>query len=118
MYKVILVALLLTSCTYVQKPLDLKEEEIEYAEDLFKRQNQVTLQAMMLFEDELSIAEEDRLSEAELQMHDQCRWLNDAANHEIAGKKIDIFFQRQVQKSLKPCEMSVQKVESILEQLN
>ncbi len=90
---------------------------IEYAEELFKKQNQVTYQVMMLLEDELSIADEDMLSLAELKMHDKCSLLNEMANYEMEGRKVSLYFKSQVKSSFKPCEQSLKEVELILQQL-
>jgi len=109
--------LLLTSCSYIHKPLQLKGDVIEYAETLFKRQNQVTLEVMMLLEEELTLAEEDRLSDAELQLHDKCQLLNEMAVYEMSGEEVSYYFQGQVQRSFKACDESVKNLEFILKQI-
>jgi len=109
--------LLLTSCSYIHKPLQLKGDVIEYAETLFKRQNQVTLEVMMLLEEELTLAEEDRLSDAELQLHDKCQLLNEMAVYEMSGEEVSYYFQGQVQRSFKACDESVKSLEFILKQI-
>ncbi len=107
MYRIPLILLLLTSCSYVHKPLELENDAIEYAEALFKRQNQVTYQVMMLLEDEISINDEDRLSVAELEMHEQCHLLNEMAGYEMKGEKVSLYFKTMVKKSFKACDESV-----------
>jgi len=116
--RVLFIFLLLTSCSYMQKPLELKGDTIEYAEALFKRQNQVTLEVMMLLEEELTLAEENRLSDAELQLHDKCQLLNEMAVYEMSGKEVSYYFQGQVQRSFKVCDESVKNLEFILKQIS
>jgi hypothetical protein len=110
---VLLATGLLASCSIAQKPLKIKDYMAEYGESIFKRQNLVT-QQFMLLEDDLSVTEQERLSEAELQMYSACRLLNEAANREMEGKKISIYFQGQVRNSLKACDKSVKNMELII----
>jgi len=98
--------------------LELKGDAIEYAELLYKRQNQVTLEVMMLLEEELTLAEEDRLSDAELQLHNKCQLLNEMAVYEMRGKDVSFYFQGKVQRSFKACDESVKNLESILNQIS
>jgi hypothetical protein len=99
----------------VKKPLMLQKDIIEYAEGLFKRQNLVTQQVMLL-DDELSIKDELIVSEAELQMHEKCHLLNEMANHEMAGDEVSLYYKGLVQRSFHTCDEQVKKLELILQQ--
>lgn len=105
---------LLASCSFVNKTFK-PDNTAEYAELLFKRQNAITQQVIMLFEYDLTEAEEDNISRAELAMHDACQLLNELARREVEGKKMSIFFKKQVQGSLDACDASVQRLEIILQ---
>lgn len=104
---------LLASCSLVDKTFK-PDNAAEYAELLFKRQNVITQQVMMLFEYDLTEAEEEKISQAELEMHDACHLLNEFANREIEGKKMSILFKKRVQGSFNTCDDSGQRLESIL----
>ncbi len=113
----LVIMILLVNCTIVQKPFKFKDHAVEYAESIFRRQNQATQQVMILLEDDLTTEEEERLSEAELQMYKACHLLNEAANREMEGKNISVYFQGQVKLSFKACDESVKNMESILRNL-
>mgnify|MGYP000701022870 CR=1 FL=1 len=117
-YIALIMPVFLASCTLVKKPFELKEHAVEYAEALFKRQNQATQRVMMLLEEDITLAEEESLSEAELQMYDDCQLLNEVANREIEGKAVSLYFQRQVQNSFEGCDDSVKNMEQLLKQVD
>ncbi len=110
----LVVSLLLVGCTVVKRPFKYKDHTIEYAESIFRRQNQATQQVMLVLEEEPTDDEEERLSVAELQMYDACQLLNEAANREMEGKAISLYFQGQVKHSFKACDESVKNMESVL----
>lgn len=118
-YVLVLVTIsVLASCTLAKKPFQFKDHAVEYAESIFRRQNQATQQVMLLLEEDLSLEQEERLSEAELQMYDACHLLNKAANHEMEGKKISLYFQGQVKHSFDACDDSIKNIESVLRQMD
>ncbi|MCK5190675.1 MAG: hypothetical protein KAR12_11540 [Methylococcales bacterium] len=90
----------------------------EYAELLFKQQNRLTQQVMMLSEEDISPEEEEKISQAELQMHDACHLLNEYANREMEGKGMSVFFRRRLKNSLKACEESVNNMEAVLMEID
>lgn len=69
---------------------------------------------MMLLDDGVSVYDEDRLSAAELKMHEACYLLNEMARHEMKGETVSLYFKAQVTKSLTACDESVQNLEHIL----
>lgn len=106
--------LLLSGCSITREALNTKERITVYAESLFKRQNLLTQQLMMLSEEDMSLADEEILSQAELQMYDACHLLNEYANREIEGRKMSVFFRRRVKNSLNTCEDGIKNMESVL----
>ena len=115
---VLLLSALLASCTLVKKPFELKKHAVKYAETLYKRQNQATQRVMMLLEEDVTLAEEESLSAAELKMYDDCQLLNEVANREREGKAVSLYFQKQVQNSFDACDDSVTKMELLLKQVD
>ncbi len=113
----VIFVLLLADCSVIEKPFRSTESIAEYAELLFKRQNYLTQQVMMLFDEEIALADEERISEAELQMHDACFLLVEYANREIDGKKMSVFFRRRVKNSFKYCDNRVKNLKSILKEV-
>lgn len=108
----------LVSCSIVDKSTFHHKQIAEYAELLFMRQNTVTQQVMMLFDEELSGQDEEQISKAELQMHDACHLLNEYANREIEGKSMSVFFRRKVKLSLEQCEERVRNMEWVLTRID
>ena len=102
-----LVASFLISCSIANKPFKAKDNVAEYAESLFMQQNALTQQVIMLFSEDIALADEDKVSQAELQMHDACYLLIEFANREMEGKKMSVFFKRRVKNSFKACDESI-----------
>ncbi len=103
--------LFLTNCSIVEKRFNAN---IEYAELLFKKENGLTQQLMMLSDEELSLADEESISQAELKMNDDCQLLNESVNRRMEGKSMSFFFRRRVLNSLDACEESVKNMEAVL----
>lgn len=88
---VFFVLLALANCSVTVQSFKLNESVAEYAESLFKRQNYLTQQVMMFFDEDIVLAGEERVLDAESQMHDACSLLIEYANREMDGKK-PVFF--------------------------
>ena len=114
----LLVFFLLSGCSITSKALNSKERISIYAESLFKRQNLLTQQLMMLSEEDMTLADEEIIYQAELQMYDACHLLNEYANREKEEKKSSIFFRNRLRNSLKICEESVKNMDFILMEIN
>ena len=114
----LLVFFLLSGCSITSKALNSKERISIYAESLFKRQNSLTQQLMMMSEEDMTLADEEIIFQAELQMHDACHLLNEYADREMEGKGMSVFFRTQVKNSLNTCEESVKNMESVLMEIN
>ena len=85
----------------------------EYAEDVFRHQNQLISRLMMLADSEEPI--EDAEFEANEQaMHDACHLLNEYAEHEISGDDMSWRYKMKVQDSIKACDESVRTLESLV----
>ncbi len=79
--------LTLNGCSLLNPVMLSREDMAKHAEDVFKHQNQMTQQIMLLSEDELTESEEERISSYELQMYDDCRLLNEYARSESEGRQ-------------------------------
>lgn len=107
----------ITACSVVDQPFKLPESTVEYAESLFLRQNMLTQQIMMSFDGDLSVGDAERVSHAEMKMHDACFLLNEYARREIDGEDRSILFRRKVQSSFSACEKSVDNMDVLLDEL-
>ncbi len=87
----------------------------EYVESVFKRQNAISTQVMMLPETELEPDDYDELLKAEVQMQKDCKLLNDYAVKEMNNESTSLMFKKQVRDSAEGCDDSVQEVEELLE---
>lgn len=85
----------------------------EYAEDVFKHQNQLISRLMMLADSDEPI-ENEEFEIKEQAMHDACHLLNEYAEHEISGDDMSWRFKMKVQDSIKACDESVRGLESLV----
>jgi len=115
-FTVFLFFMLLTGCGILDKPFQARDRIAEYAEALFMRQNALTQQLMMHYDETDNWSDEDErvVEEVEMQMFDACQLLNEYANREIEGRKINVFFKRRVKKSFAACDDSIIQLEAIL----
>lgn len=106
----------LTGCSLLS---DIWEQDTiaEYGESVFRKQNVITSQIMMLSESELSPENSQKLQQAEAQMQKDCKLLNEYATREMDKANIDLLFQKQVRDSIQGCDDSIQKMEVLLGQL-
>lgn len=110
----LIMSFLITGCSIVGESIKSKGNISIYAELLFKRQNLMTQQVMMLFEEDITESDDIKISLAEEQMHEACHLLNEYANREAEGKSSSLFFRRRLQKSFKDCEEKVIQLELVL----
>jgi len=108
----------ISGCSMTAGALNSKESISIYAESLFKRQNSLTQQLMMLSEEDMTSTDEEIIYQAELQMHDACHLLNEYADLERDGRKVSVFFLTRVKNSFKACEKGVKKMESVLMEID
>ena len=93
------------------------DEFRQYVGEVFRRQNQVTGEVMMLSEEELSEADYENLSEAENRMLEACKDLNEYAVHVRDGLSIGLYLRHSAMNSTEECEQATQGVESLLEKI-
>ncbi len=107
---------LLTSCSLLTD-LWRQDEIAEYGEAVFKKQNLLTSQIMLLSDSELSAQDLQTLQTAEAQMQKECKLLNEYAQREIDAQSTDLVFRNQVKNSIQGCDASIQKIETTLNKL-
>ncbi len=99
----------ITACSLIDA-LTHEQELTAYAENLFRRQNELTSQLMMV-----DAADDDEIYQAEMEMHEACKLLNDYARFQMEGKSMGILFKRRVKNSLPECDEAIQELEDCLE---
>ena len=87
----------------------------EYVEAIFKRQNAMATQVMMLTDIEFSAEDEEELLQAETQMLQDCRLLNAYAVKEMNHESTSLLFKKRVKDSAEGCDESVDELESLLD---
>ena len=90
-----------------------KDEFSKYVEDVFRFQNQLTCEVMLLDKDEWR-KDYNALLQAEQIMHQACQSLNEYADKEGTGERISLLLQRQVNKSVVTCEQAAQNLDALL----
>lgn len=90
----------------------------EYVESVFKRQNAISTQVMMLPETELNAEDYEALLQAEAQMQKDCKLLNEYALKEMDNESTTLMFKKQVKDSAEGCDLSIQEVEELLDDLD
>jgi hypothetical protein len=106
----------LTGCSLFQ---DMWQQDsiAEYGEAVFRRQNLITSQIMMLSDSDVSEENLQKLQQAEARMQKDCKLLNEYATREMDKSNIDLLFKKQVRDSIKNCDVSIQQIENTLNEL-
>lgn len=86
----------------------------DYAEAVFKHQNQI-ISRMMLLDDSEQLPDSDELDQHEQAMRNACHLLNEYAEKEIDGEFISPFFTQTVQDSIEGCDKSLHQLEKLLD---
>lgn len=115
----IFITMILAGCAtpfvgYGEKRLS-REEFAHYVEYVFRFQNNITSEVMMLPKSESK--DHANLLKAEQHMHDICAPLNAYASRESEGLRIGLFLRRRVERSVVDCERAARQVESLLKEL-
>ncbi|MGY6274949.1 hypothetical protein [Methylomonas sp. MgM2] len=110
------IVLTLPACSTLPPAAQNYDSFAEYAEAVFRHQNELTSRIMMLSDTDY-FSENDRLQRAEQAMNDACHLLNEYAEHEIDGEAMGIFFQRKVQSSIENCDVKIKHLENMLAEL-
>ena len=90
-----------------------REEFTQYVESVFRLQNSISSEVMILPEGDDS-KKYQALLQAEQHMREACRPLNEYASRDIDGLSIGLFLRRRVEKSAIDCERKAQEVKSLL----
>jgi hypothetical protein len=112
----VLTGMSLNGCSLFQ---DMVEQDniAQYGEAVFRKQNEITSQIMMLSEAELSKEQYQKLQQAESQMQKNCQLLNEYASREMDKSSIDLVFKKRVRDSIENCDLSIQQIEHTLIEL-
>lgn len=94
-----------------------KEEFVRYVESVFKFQNSMTSQVMMLLESGEDFNDYEKILLAEQQMHEICGPLNEYAARENDGLSIGLLLRRRVEKSAGTCDRAAHRVDAYLKAL-
>lgn len=85
-----------------------------HVEEVFRLQNRMTSEAMMLLESN-EAKKPEVLIQAEQHMQRVCADLNEYASRDIDGLSIGLFLRRRVEKSAIDCEKAALEVKLLLE---
>jgi len=94
-----------------------REEFERYVEDVFRLQNNMTSEVMMLTESEDNSQSHVTLIRAEQDMQKICAPLNEYASRDSEGLSVGLLLSHSVEKSAVDCERAARQVESLLEKL-
>jgi hypothetical protein len=90
-----------------------REEFARYVEEVFKLQNHVTSQMMILMENG-DINSQQSITKAEQHMQEKCSPINEYASRDIDGLNISFTLRRQVEKSAEDCDKAAHELKSLL----
>jgi hypothetical protein len=90
-----------------------REEFTRYVEGVFRLQNSITSEVMILQEGDDN-KKHEVLLQAEQHMQETCSPLNEYASRDIDGLSIGLFLRRRVEKSAIDCERAAKEVKSLL----
>lgn len=90
-----------------------REEFAHHVEEVFRLQNQMTSEVMMLLESG-EVQKPEALTQAEQHMQQVCADLNEYASRDIDGLSIGLFLRRRVEKSAIDCEQAALAIEALL----
>ena len=90
-----------------------REEFAKYVEEVFKQQNHITSQIMILLES-INPKQQQTITKAEQHMQEVCSPINEYASRDIDGLNIGFSLRRRVEKSAENCDKAAQEVESLL----
>lgn len=98
-------------------PIGHSREEFEhYVEEVFRFQNKMTSEVMMLLET-AEAGNHEQLLQSEQHMHRICEPLNEYVSRDIDGLSTGFFLRRQVVKSTLDCDHAAHEVKALLDGL-
>jgi prolyl oligopeptidase PreP (S9A serine peptidase family) len=90
-----------------------------YAENVFRRQNNVTSRVMTLSPEDFSNeAQYDALLDAEKNMHNACELLNNYAQRIQDGENVSVLYRSRVGIGIKECDRATLKLETLLQNVH
>jgi galactokinase/mevalonate kinase-like predicted kinase len=96
-------------------PDDQSREEFEQrVEAVFRLQNRMTSEVMVMQEGDMSAKDQEAILQAEQLMEKNCGYLNEYVSRDIDGLSKGLFLQRHVEKSVLDCETAAHNVEVLL----
>ncbi|MDO9267872.1 MAG: hypothetical protein Q7T96_02040 [Methylobacter sp.] len=90
-----------------------REEFEHHVEDIFRLQNQMTSEVMMLLEND-ETEKPEALLQAEQHMQKVCADLNEYVSRDIDGLSSGLFLRRRVEKSAIDCEQAAIAIKPLL----
>lgn len=90
-----------------------REDFEHHVEEVFRLQNQMASEVMMLLESDTS-KKPEALIQAEQHMQQVCADLNEYASRDIDGLSIGFFLSRRVEKSAIDCEQAALAIKPLL----
>ncbi len=90
-----------------------REAFAQHVEEVFRLQNQMTSEVMMLLENDQA-KQPIILQQAEQHMQQVCSDLNEYASRDIDGLSIGLFLRRRVEKSAIACEQAALAIKPLL----
>lgn len=111
------IVVIVTACTplWGYGPDRQSREDFERrVEKIFKLQNRMTSEIMIIQSDGTDSQEHLPIIQAEQAMEKNCSDLNEYASREIDGESKSIFLLRRVENSVTNCELAARKVEELL----
>ncbi len=102
-----------TSCSTLPPNAQQYDSFADYAEAVFRRENDLISRIMML-NDIDTLADSERIQNAEQSMNDACYLLNEYAEKESNGDSTGLFFKHKVKASIENCDRKIQTLESLL----
>ncbi len=87
------------------------EEFVRYVEEVFRLQNRMTSEVMLLSENEDA---NPSILQAEQQMHKMCAHLNEYVSRDIDGLYKGLLLRRRVENSAMDCDKAAHVLESLL----
>ncbi len=107
----ILITLALPACSTLPPTAQQYASFSDYAEAVFRHQNDLTSRIMMM-------TNNGGLEDSEQAMYDACQLLNEYAERELNGESMGVFFRRRVQASIENCDQKIHDLENLLVELD
>lgn len=115
--KIVLLAGTLSACAHKPPVNSGFDNFASYAESVFRHQNQLSSKLMMLSEADM-LPDDEKFENAEESMSEACSLLNEYVEKERGGESMGLRFQQKVQDSVEICDLSIRRMEAMLNTLS